>query len=70
MDTLDTRGLSCPQPVLLVKKALDAQGGGTLSVLADSDASRENICRLAESAGWTARVEVQEPGLFSIMLNK
>jgi TusA-related sulfurtransferase len=70
MDTLDTCGLSCPQPVLLVKKALEAQGRGTLTVLSDSDASRENICRLAENAGWTTRVEVKEPGLFSIMLSK
>lgn len=44
MQTIDTRGLSCPQPVVLVNKAVKA--GGDFTVLLDSEVSRENVLRL------------------------
>ena len=56
---LDARGLSCPQPVLLVRKAM-ADGDFPVHVLVETVTSRENIRRLAEKAG--LRVSVDEEG--------
>lgn len=42
--TLDCRGLSCPQPVLAVKEKLE-KGEGPFSVLVDAPVAVENISR-------------------------
>ena len=49
---VDARGLSCPQPVLETKAALDSAGGGTIEVLVDTVTSRENVLRLASRMKW------------------
>ncbi len=57
---VDARGLSCPQPVLETKRAIERAQGGELTVLVDTATSRENVKRFAEHAGWqveTASVE-------------
>ena len=68
--SLDTTGLSCPQPVLEVKKALDAQSEGTLVVLTDSKISRENITRFARSRGWNVTLTEEMPERFVLTLQK
>lgn len=49
--TVDARGLSCPQPVIMtldeIKKGTDKE----IIVLVDTDTSRENVTRAAESQG-------------------
>ncbi len=66
--TVDARGLSCPQPVILARKAIDA-GQFPVEVLVDSVTSRENVRRMAEKAGCT--VTVQETGdEFKLTLRK
>ena len=47
---IDARGLSCPQPVILAKKAIDA-GSFPVEVLVETVTSRENVRRMAERAG-------------------
>jgi tRNA 2-thiouridine synthesizing protein A len=56
---IDARGFSCPQPVILAKKALQA-GAFPIEILVDTVTSRENVTRLAEKAG--LRVSVEERG--------
>jgi TusA-related sulfurtransferase len=53
---VDARGLSCPQPVLLAKKAI-AAGQFPIEVLVDTVTSRENVRRMAEASGYTVQVE-------------
>lgn len=50
MNELDARGYSCPEPVLMTKKAL--QKGAPLKVLADSMTPVQNITRFASNAGY------------------
>ena len=57
---LDTRGLSCPQPVLNTKKALEELKEGMIKVIVDNIAARDNVRRFAESQGFS--VEVDEKG--------
>ncbi len=55
---IDTRGLSCPEPVLKTKKALTVNK--EFEVLADNETAKENILRFCSSAG--AKAEVTASG--------
>jgi len=57
---VDARGLSCPQPVMLMNKKMKELGKGVFEVLVDTDTSRENVSRLAQQLGW--HVEVNRVG--------
>jgi len=66
--TLDARGLACPEPVILTRKALAEGGFETLEVVVDNDAARENVLKFAEfSRCPVARVEAAE-GVFRLWL--
>jgi TusA-related sulfurtransferase len=54
--TVDARGLSCPQPVILARNAVEA-GEFPIEVLVETVTSRENVRRAAERMGCTVRVE-------------
>ena len=47
---IDTRGMSCPQPVLMTKKAL--QNNNSIEVLIDSPVAKGNVIRYAKSNGY------------------
>jgi len=57
---VDARGLSCPEPVLLTKQAIEALEAGVVEVLVDTATSRDNVTRMAKHLGCT--VEVAEAG--------
>lgn len=59
--TVDARGLSCPQPVLMTMDEMKKVGQGEITIMVDTETSRENVSRAAESRGWQVR-EVQEEG--------
>jgi len=54
--TVDARGLSCPQPVILARKAIRA-GEFPIEVWVDTVTSRENVRRASEKLGCTVKVE-------------
>ncbi len=54
--TVDARGLSCPQPVIVTRKAIE-EGRFPIQVLVDTVTSRENVRRMAEKAGYRVQVE-------------
>lgn len=56
MKVVDARGLSCPQPVILTRNALQT-GELPIEVLVDTVTSRENVRRMAEKSGFRVRVE-------------
>lgn len=49
MNKLDARGYSCPEPVIMTKKAL--QKGKPLTVLVDNMTAVNNISRFAKNNG-------------------
>ena len=55
-DTVDARGLSCPQPVILARNAIQA-GKFPIEVLVETVTSRENVRRAAEKLGCKVKVE-------------
>ena len=68
MNTLDARGYSCPEPVLMTKKALQ-DAGAPLEVLVDNQTARNNIERFAKNNGYM--VESNAVGSdFSLSIHK
>lgn len=57
MKEIDARGLACPQPVILAKKAIE-EGLQEFAVLVDSDSAKENVSRLAQKMGF--EIETRE----------
>ena len=55
--TIDARGLSCPEPVVLTRRLLDQINEGEIEVTVDNHTARENVIRVAESMGWSVMVE-------------
>jgi TusA-related sulfurtransferase len=67
---VDARGFSCPQPAMLTRQVIQKIDKGTVEVLVDSVTARENVSRLAQSAGWTVNIEDQPDGSSRVMLKK
>jgi len=53
MKTIDCRKMTCPMPVVTVKKALEESPGQALTVLLDDGPPRENVARFAVNRGFT-----------------
>lgn len=68
--TVDARGLSCPEPVMLTDRAIRTAKTGTIEVLVDSGTARENVSRKAKSSGWAVKVEEQPGGSWRLVLTK
>lgn len=66
---VDARGLSCPQPVLAAKRAVEGSSGGEIEVLVDTVTSRENVMRFAQNAGWQPSF-AEADGSFRVTLKK
>jgi tRNA 2-thiouridine synthesizing protein A len=53
--TVDARGLSCPQPVLMTMDEMKRVSSGQIEILVDTDTSKENVSRAAQSQGWQVK---------------
>ncbi len=51
MRYIDCRGLNCPEPVLLTRKALAEEPSAGLDVVVDNETARENVMRFAKNQG-------------------
>jgi tRNA 2-thiouridine synthesizing protein A len=69
-ETVDARGLSCPQPVMETLDAIKRLGSGHLEVLVDTDTSKENVSRAALSQGWQVSQVAEEGEGYRILLTK
>ena len=64
--TVDARGLACPQPVLLAKKAIAENE--EVTVIVDNEIAMENIRRMAAKAACDFSVTEREGGIREIAL--
>lgn len=55
---VDTRGMSCPEPVVRTKKALDS-GECPLHVLVDNNTAKGNVERYARNNGYNIEVKAE-----------
>ena len=58
METLNCRGLACPQPVLMTKHFIESNPDlSEFTVIVDNAASGQNVVRFAESQGFSASLQ-------------
>lgn len=65
---IDARGLDCPQPVILTKKALETEN--EVVVYVDNDIAVENVKRLGTNLGFAVTVEQPEAKTFRLNLTR
>ena len=56
---LDARGLSCPEPVVMIRKAM-MKKAAEYTMVVDNPTAKENVTRYAEHQGY--KVSVAENG--------
>ena len=65
---IDARGLSCPEPVIMIKKAM-ATKEDHYEMMVDNRTSLENVTRFAEHNGY--KVEYEQNGeVYSLKISK
>ena len=62
MIEVDVRGFSCPIPVVRTKKAIEENPNEPVTVLVESSISKENVSQLAQSKGYSIKVEEVDDG--------
>ncbi|MBP5291237.1 MAG: sulfurtransferase TusA family protein [Lachnospiraceae bacterium] len=68
MKKIDARGLSCPEPVIMIRQAM-ASKEAAYEITVDNVASRENVTRYAEHQGY--KVEVKDAdGEYTLKITK
>ena len=67
---IDARGLSCPQPVILIKNAVDKSHETEYTLLTDNMACVENVSSYAKSAGYSATFKKENDEEFLVTLKK
>jgi len=68
MTRVDARGLSCPEPVIMTRKAL-ASNEDAYEILVDNVASKENVTRYAEHQGYQVSID-ENDGEYTLSLKK
>jgi TusA-related sulfurtransferase len=68
MTTIDARGLSCPEPVILISQAMKS-GENAYEIIVDNRVSRENVTRFAEHQGYAVSVS-ESDGEFTLSIRK
>ncbi|MCF6462865.1 sulfurtransferase TusA family protein [Clostridium sp. Cult1] len=51
MEKIDVRGMSCPQPVLMTKNAIEKHTEG-IDILVDNNTAKNNITRFLKNLGY------------------
>lgn len=68
MTQLDARGLSCPEPVIMLRKAMTGKEP-RYEMVVDNPVSRENVTRYAEHQGYRVSV-TEEQGEYKLVMTK
>ncbi len=58
MKQLDAKGLSCPEPVIMLRKAMMTKENA-YEIVVDNSTSKENVTRYAEHQGYKVTVSEQ-----------
>jgi selenium metabolism protein YedF len=64
---IDAKGLPCPKPVILTKKAMNEGGFDSLEVIIDNEAAFENVARYIEYADCEIENKFEKNGIFHVL---
>ncbi len=67
---VDAGGLSCPQPVLMTLNKIKEIKKGEILIKVDTDTSKENVSRAAQSQGWEIADIQENEGGYQLTLKK
>ena len=59
LNELDCRGLACPAPVIQTKELIEKENPGTVQVMVDNEAARQNVSRFMESRNFQVSAELE-----------
>ena len=65
---LDARGLSCPEPVVMIRKAMTSKAP-EYTMVVDNPTAKENVTRYAEHQGYTVSVS-ENGGEYTLTMKK
>ena len=68
MKELDARGLSCPEPVVMIRKAMTS-GETAYQMVVDNVTAKENVTRYAQHQGYQVSVREAE-GEYRLSITK
>lgn len=68
MKLIDARGLSCPEPVIMMRDAMKSKEAA-YEVIVDNPTSRENVTRYAEHQGYKVAV-TEKDGEYTLSIVK
>ena len=68
MKTLDARGLSCPEPVIMIRKAMMSKES-IYEMIVDNPTSKENVMRYAEHQGYQVSID-EKDGEYTLSMKK
>ncbi|HHW40101.1 MAG TPA: sulfurtransferase-like selenium metabolism protein YedF [Syntrophomonadaceae bacterium] len=63
-EIVDARGLACPQPVILTRRALEAAEKGSITAVVDSEVARDNIVKMATALSCSVDVNRQGKDIY------
>lgn len=66
MKIVDARGKTCPQPVILTKKEVDA-GELNITIIVDNETSKANVIKFGTNFNYKYTEEVKEDGIYIIL---
>ena len=69
MVEVDVRGFSCPIPVVRTKKAIEENPDEPITVLVETEVSKENVSRLAKSRSYSVQIEEVTGEEYQVLLN-
>ena len=68
MNLLDARGLSCPEPVIMIRKAMMSKESH-YEMIVDNPTSKENVMRYAEHQGYQVSI-AEKNGEYTLSMKK
>lgn len=69
MNTIDCKGLKCPQPVINTKKYFDTVESGEAEVIVDNEVAKNNISKFCQSNNFKHVIE-EKNGFYHIRVSK
>lgn len=66
---VDCCGYSCPEPVIMARRALKEAGSGKVQVKVSTAVARDNVSRAARGLGWSVQAEEKE-GIYLLTLSR
>lgn len=65
MMKLDARGISCPEPVMMARKAV-LEGNKTIEIFVDNGAPKSNVSRFLKNSGFSTEIKDVDDGVLII----